>query len=197
MAIPAVRPSPRFLCKGTHAVQIHKWVEARRGPGALAPLLEKHSLPARAPVVLGGWYDAEALLSVIEDVARAEGIGVEAAVEEIARANAREDLKSVYRVFMKILAPQRVLQFLPRIWRQYFQFGTVEVIRNDPGQIELVTRDVTTRFVPWVRGGWRGFLPETILASGGRSPRVDHISLTSMPDKSWQVSVQATYVELR
>jgi hypothetical protein len=194
MVIPVT--SPTFLCKGTHAVQIQKWVEARRGPGAFRRLLAKHTPAASFTIVIGGWYDAGALLSVIEDVARAEDVSVEAAVEEIARANARDDLKTVYRTFMKMLAPRRVLQFLPRIWRQYFQFGSVEVTKNDSGLVELVTRDVTTRFVPWVRGGWRGFLPVTILASGGRSPEVTHVWVMSTSEDTWQVGVRATYIDV-
>ncbi len=172
-------------------MQIRSWVQARRGTQAFSELSEKHgSLP---PLVAGGWYDAEALLSIIEDAASMEKISVDQAVSEIARANARQDLKTVYRPFLRVLSPRHVLKFLPRLWRQYFQFGSVVVLENELGSVELLTCDVPGRFVPWVRGGWRGFLPETILASGGKAPRIGSLEVRSAGSDSWEVRVRASY----
>lgn len=194
LALADRAPEGEFWCKGTHAIQVRNWVESRRGPEAFVALLRQHGANAyNRDLLVGGWYDAGQLLSVIEAAAAAEGVSTESAVEEIARNNAQSDLTTVYRVFLKILSPQPVLAFLPRIWRQYFRFGMVEILDNQPGRISFVTHGIHTRFLPWVRGGWRGFLPETIRVSGGRKPKIIKLYNQGAGEQLWDVRVEAQY----
>jgi hypothetical protein len=185
---------PELQCKGSHALQIRNWVDQRRGPGAFQHLMStgRGKNLGWQQLLVGSWYDAEALLDVIEAAAKEEQMKVEDAVEEIARMNAREDLKTVYRVFLRILSPTRVVGFLPRMWQQYFRFGGVEILQNRTGYVELRTHGIPPRFVPWVIGGWRGFLAETLLAAGGKRPVVSGIRIASQ-GSSWSVRVEATY----
>jgi hypothetical protein len=192
--------SGHLMCKGTHARQVQIWVDERLGPGAFDRIVAVHasaeSRHAWQRLVVGGWYDAAVLISVVEDAAKAAGVSVEETAEAIARRNARADLKTVYRVFMKVLSPVPVLAFLPQIWRQYFRFGSVEILENRAGYVALGTEAIPTRFVPWVCGGWRGFLPETILAAGGHEPCISGPRINSTggsTDGAWSVRVEATY----
>lgn len=188
-------PEGEHWCKGTHAIQIRDWVEAKQGRAAFAQLMAEHGPTPEdgREFLVSGWYDAAQLLAVIESVAAAAHISVESAVQEIARRNAHHDLTTVYRVFLRILSPQPVLSFLPRLWQQYFRFGTVVVLANTPGSISFVTRGISTRFVPWVRGGWRGFLPETIVVSGGKQPVITSMFEEPAGHDLWDVTVEAVY----
>jgi hypothetical protein len=60
------------------------------------------------------------------------------------------------------------------------------------GYVELRTHGIPPRFVPWVVGGWRGFLAETLLAAGGKRPVVSGIRIASK-GSLWSVRVEATY----
>jgi hypothetical protein len=182
-----------FRCKGTHVIQIRNWIDRKVGPGAFDRLLLERTGRVPEPVLVGGWYDTFQMIGTIEAAAALTDMKLEDVVTEIATQNARNDLKTVYRVFLRILAPVRVLSMLPRIWRQYFSFGEVVVLANEPGTIVLETRQIPTPLTPWVVGGWRGFLPETIRASGGVIDRALTVHTTTQGDTS-TVRVEAHYV---
>ena len=160
--------APTYLAKGTHVLQASEWIDQRLGAGTFQKLVAEAGASWSPPMPML-WYDLDVLLRVITEVARRLGTTVEAVTTEISRRNAQHDLRTVYRVFLRILRPVVVLGFMPRMWETYFRFGSVHVITNEPRLFVLVTRGIPTRFLGWLRGGWTGFLPETIRVAGGHN----------------------------
>ncbi len=162
----ATAASLRYLAKGTHVVQAAELIDERLGEGTFNTLVRAaggqwgHVLPSL-------WYDLDVLLKVLSDAAPLMGKDVETLTREIATRNARHDLTSVYRVFLRILRPTIVLGFVPRIWETYFRFGSIRVVVNGRGRFELVCHGIPERYLAWHRGGCLGFLRETILIAGG------------------------------
>lgn len=158
---------PTFLAKGTHVIQAAEWINERLGAGAFQSMVARAGDEWATPMPMH-WYDLDVLLHVITETARRLSMTVESVTAEISRRNAQRDLTTVYRVFLRVLRPSVVLGFMPRMWETYFRFGAVKVVTNEPGLFVLVTSGIPTRFLGWLRGGWVGFLPETIRVAGGR-----------------------------
>ena len=51
----------------------------------------------------------------------------------LATAGVRRDLKGMYRIFVKMLTPQMVISSAPRLFKQYYRGGEVQVVRSEPG----------------------------------------------------------------
>ena len=90
---------------------------------------------------------------------------------EITRLNALEDLTSMYRFFLRIAAPQRVMGFTPRLWGTYVAFGEARAVTNEPGYYVGECTGIPHRLLEWTCGAWRGFVPTAIELSGGKDVR--------------------------
>jgi len=185
--------NPEYLAKGTHVLAAQAVIDARLGSGTFLKLAQTAgaSWPAILPMQ---WYDLNLLLKILVEAANRLGRSVELLTTEIATQNAKNDLTTVYRVFLRILRPTIVLGFMPRMWETYFKFGTVKVVTNERGQFTLITSAIPERYLSWLRGGWMGFLPEKIRVAGGVAPlvTVDKIEPDELPG-TFRMTLRATY----
>ncbi len=183
----------KHLAKGTHVIQARLVVDEQLGEGTFRRLSQEAggSFQELLPMM---WYDLDVLLKVLSAAAPLMNKDLETLTTEVATRNARNDLTTVYRVFLRILRPGIVLGFMPRMWETYFRFGSVKVLTNATGRFALVTHGIPERYLPWLRGGWLGFLPETIRVAGGTN--VDVTVDKPEPDGkpgSFRVTVRASY----
>lgn len=184
---------PRFGAKGTHVIQAVAWIDGRLGAGSFRKLAERAGADWSSPMPMI-WYDLDVLLEVISEAALKLDMTIEDVTTQIALRNAQNDLTTIYRVFLRLLRPTVVLGFMPRMWETYFRFGTVKVLQNEPGSFTLITHGIPQRFLGWLRGGWKGFLPETIRVAGGNSVAIEvgTPERDQAPD-TFAVIVKATY----
>jgi hypothetical protein len=149
-------------------MQGEAFIDAELGAGAFKRLWrELHGEPCAA-LLPNGQYQADPYVAVLEKAGKEMKQSCEEMTVEIARRNAREDLTSIYRVFLRIAAPQRVLEHIPRLWRMYFDFGTVTVTINDRGRFVGECHGIPAHLLDWASGGWRGFVPTAIELAGGK-----------------------------
>lgn len=153
--------------KGSHLVLVSEWVDRHLGDGAFTRMTGD-----RWGVVLPvAWYEVDALLDVYAEASRRTGKPIEEIAGEIARLNAERDLTSIYRLFLRIAQPQRVLSHTPRLWRTYVSFADGRALRNDRGHYIGQGSGFTAKQIDWACGCWYGFIPTAIRLSGGKDIR--------------------------
>jgi hypothetical protein len=180
--------------KGSHITQVKKFVDAHLSTGTFARFALRAGGDETWDIVsVNAWYDAFVLQRVLEAVSREMSRSVVSIATEVARANALADLTSIYRMFMRIAQPQRMLYFTPQLWRNYVSFGDSRAIRNDPGAYVGETKGVPVSLLDWVCGNWLGFIPAGIELAGGVIRRAEITERAEAGDQS-RVAITIDYV---
>src|SRR5262245_865851 len=134
MTPEGIAMSEEYHVKGSHIAVANRWVDERLGDGAFSGKAQAIGAPwSRAVVLPGVWYDVEPLNELLAWASTRLGKPLRECAAEIAARNAKEDLTTIYRVFLRLAAPVRLLSQTPRLWRNYVRFADSTVIRNDPG----------------------------------------------------------------
>jgi hypothetical protein len=159
--------------KGSHVIQAVGWIDTRMGAGTFKRLTERGGARWRSPLP-GSWYEIDVLLEALSVVCKQLNMPLETVTAEIARLNAEHDLTSLYRFFLRLAQPQRLLSFTPRLWSTYVSFGGAVSITNEPGLFVGQGVDIPAHLLDWAAGGWIGFIPTAIEVAGGRDvkPRI-------------------------
>jgi hypothetical protein len=159
-----------YKVKGSHVIQIAAWVDKALGAGTYKKRMGELDPSAAVPLALA-WYALDPQMKLLEGAARETNKSVMDVVREIAAANARNDLSTIYKVFLKLASPHFVLGQGKKMWSTYAAFGDVNITKNE-GQLFLCeSRHVPARFDQWVRGAWLGFLCSAVELAGGKNPR--------------------------
>jgi hypothetical protein len=154
--------------KGSHVIQARDWIDAKLGPRTFQSLVEGKGAIDNPILLPGTWYDVLPLVEALEVVGKEVNRSVQDLTMEIARQNALRDLTTIYRVFLRIAAPVRVMSYTPRLWGNYVAFGQATAIKNEPTHYIGECKGVPTRLLDWASGAWCGFVPAAIEVAGGK-----------------------------
>jgi hypothetical protein len=102
--------------------------------------------------------------------ARIMKMSFDAFVEMRARHQATLDVGGVYRVLLKLTSAKMVAARLPKMMGKYFDFGTVNIVREAPLAIDFVVEGLPQIVAPWFTACYRGYVEVVISAAGGRVP---------------------------
>jgi hypothetical protein len=172
-----------YKVKGSHVIAGREWIDEKLGAGTFEKFVAGGD-PAFQALLPGTWYDIFTFNDAITKSAQRLGRDVKGITEEIARINGLRDLTSLYRVFLRVAAPVRVMGFLPQLWRNYVKFGDTTVITNEHGLFVGECVGIPTKVIDWACGGWRGFVPAAIEVAGGKNLRKRIVEKTPQPNKS-------------
>jgi hypothetical protein len=167
VAVPAEAGAGRKT-KGSHVMQAREWIDAKLGAGTFTSLVQGKGAIDNPILLPGTWYDVLPLVEALEVVGKQVNRSVHDMTAEIARQNALRDLTTMYRVFLRIAAPVRVMSFTPRLWGNYVAFGQASAIRNEPTHYIGECSGVPSRLLDWASGAWCGFVPAAIEVAGGK-----------------------------
>jgi uncharacterized protein (TIGR02265 family) len=158
------------MVKGTHLLQVRDYLNSRLGPDTFEQYLREEG-GSKSALLPGAWYEVEPLMGVLRRASRQLSNDVETLTSEVARLNAFADLPSLYRVFLRIAQPRRLLHFVPQMWRTYVDFGEGRVVQNEVGHFIGQCDGIPEQFLPWACGCWLGFLPAAVELCGGKTRR--------------------------
>jgi hypothetical protein len=180
------------LVKGSHIVAAETWVDTRLGKGTFKQLTENAGQSWRI-ILPVAWYEIDVLQDALEAVSGRVGLSVEDITTQIARLNAESDLRSIYKVFLRVAQPERVLSMTPRLWTTYVRFGKATAITNEKGSYVGQGDGFDQRLLGWGCGCWRGFIPATIQVAGGRVVDARIIKRWRQNDGTHSVQFQVVY----
>jgi uncharacterized protein (TIGR02265 family) len=178
--------------KGSHVRQAQEWVDTRLGANAFSELT-KHAGPDWAVILPVGWYDVDVLNKALRAASLQLRVSVEDMVTEIARKNAERDLTSIYRAFLRVAQPHRVLSQTPRLWRTYVNFADARAVENAKGYYVGEGWGFSKDLVDWACGCWRGFIPATIVVAGGQQVKGRILERTRQGDGTYSVRFEVRY----
>jgi len=180
------------LVKGSHIAQAERWVDTRLGTGTFKALTKMAGENWRVILPMA-WYEVDVLQAALEQVSARLQISVEDITTEVARSNAEADLTSIYRVFLRVAQPQRVLSMTPRLWSTYVKFGAATAIENEKGHYVGQGDGFDERLLGWACGCWRGFIPATIKVAGGHVDDTRIIKRWRQSDGHYSVQFEVKY----
>jgi hypothetical protein len=100
----------------------------------------------------------------------------------------------MYRFFLRIATPQRVMGFTPRLWSTYVAFGAAKALVNEPGHYIGECAGIPKRLLEWSSGAWRGFVPTAIEVAGGKDVRGKIRGTWPTPVADlWRLECEITY----
>jgi hypothetical protein len=161
----------RYVVKGTHVIMARKWVDERLGEGSF--MARVGDAPTDWPKVIlpGSWYNVFPLEHAIADAARQLKMSTEDAATDIAARNARADLTTVYRAFLRVAGPHLIMNATSALWRNYVAFAEAKKVKNDYGKFIGECHKLPPRLLDWACGCWRGFVPTAIELAGGKESK--------------------------
>jgi hypothetical protein len=160
---------PEYKVKGSHVVMASKWVDERLGAGTFKRLVQDQGDPWNGLLLPVTWYDVDPLQQALTVAAQMLGRSLEDLTMEITGQNARRDLTTIYRIFMRIAAPQRVMSNTPKLWSTYVNFGDARAVTNEAGHYIGECTGIPRHFLEWTCGAWRGFVPTAIELAGAKN----------------------------
>jgi len=158
------------MVKGSHLIQAKELLDARLGSGTYERLMTEERGQV-SPLLPGTWYEVAPLVRTLRRAGRDLHLDLESLTAEVARRNAFSDLPSIYRVFLRIAQPRRLLMFVPQLWRTYVDFGEGRVIENEVGRFIGQCDGIPEDLQEWGCGCWLGFLPAAVELCGGKTKR--------------------------
>jgi hypothetical protein len=118
------------------------------------------------------WYDLLPLPMIDALAARLCNEPRTQFVRTAARTQAREELGGIYRMFLKLLSPTTVSQYLPRIAAQYYDFGTVETRQESASAVVVIRTGMPMDIADWLQAVALEYLEVALELSGAKSVHV-------------------------
>lgn len=163
---------PPYGTKGTHVLKAREWIDGKLGPGSFERIVrgQEEVDASWNPISPVMWYSVPVLCQVLAVAGAEVGLSLQETSKAVAELNAQHDLRTLYKFFMSVLGPVKVMSQTSQMFRTYVNFGEVRVTRNVHGIFEGEAVGIPHRLTPWFNGITLGFLPQAIAAAGGRSP---------------------------
>jgi hypothetical protein len=180
------------LVKGSHIVAAQSWIDSRLGNGTFRKLTQ-HAGDNWKILLPVAWYEIDTLHTALESVAKRLDRSVEDITSEIARLNAESDLRSLYKMFMRVAQPHLVLSQTPRLWTTYVKFGSAFAVQNEKGHYIGQGDGFDERLLGWGCGCWFGFIPTAITIAGGKVALSRISKRWRQPDGTYSLQLEVTY----
>ncbi|MFW5926328.1 MAG: hypothetical protein ACOCV4_09195 [Myxococcota bacterium] len=124
--------------KGSAFLSVRRSVAELRGEDAVEAALRAAVIEGNQPfrlegIVATGWYPIDWYKAWLAGIRRGLGEGP-AFLREVGGRCATNDLKGVYRVFMKMLAPETLYSLSPRFFSSFYDTGQLEILDSRPGR---------------------------------------------------------------
>ncbi|MCP4899554.1 MAG: hypothetical protein GY906_21520 [bacterium] len=166
--------------KGTAFCSRIAYVERHHGGKALeqvfdqmkdqgcAASLKKRALPS-------GWYSFENYVDLLETIDRVCGKGDGSLFRGMASQVAQDDLSTIYRAFIRVASPAFVLKKASHIWRQYYDSGDLQVLKDQPGEVLLEVCDMPNPQTAHCES-ISGWVEQCVRMTGAANAKVSHDS---------------------
>lgn len=144
-----------------------------RVPGGSAAVLERIDDPALAkffaqPFLAGSSYDILPLVPFGMAGARILRVAYPEFVRAGAAFTAKRDMSGIYKVLLKLASPGAVVQRLPRILIQYFNFGKIDGRFISEREYEATVSGMPRPLILWLMNVAHGFIPVVLERAGAR-----------------------------
>jgi hypothetical protein len=173
--------------KGSSLVATERFVKQRFGSDGYQRLLQVLPKPSREiyenPIIATQWYPInEGFYQPLEAICRLFFDGQPRGARETGNYSAREGLRGVYRIFVRIASVDFILKKTPSIFATYYQPGRMEVLESQARRVVLRMTGVDEPH-PLLEERICGWLEGAAEVCGERNCRVSLISSMAQGDQ--------------
>ena len=171
------RPSDAsiFCVKGTMWLGIRGYVDLHV-PGGLERINSELTPPLQTffsqMFLASAWFDLFPIIAVTRALATARRQPHMAQARQLAVWHGEHDLKHVYKTMLKQSSPQAVCKRFTGLYSQLYNFGHVEIVRDEPNAVAACCHGMPEPLAAWWMQATEGYLQPILQASGGRNPKV-------------------------
>jgi len=168
--------------KGTVIIPSVEYIKNKYGESTFQKVVSRTS-PASQKVLNGrilasSWYDVDVIveyLTAAEALLKGKDPHI---VDNLGKASADYAARGVYKVFLMVTSPTKVIHMSPHIWAKYYSFGKMEIVENSDGSatLHLVDSDFSSEILCRRIRGW---MERVIELTGGKNPAVKHTKCQS------------------
>jgi hypothetical protein len=158
--------------KGMAIINMRNWLDERLGEGWFTRTARGLDPDWPERVLPGDWYPARTSRAIYGSAVQ-ELDGYDSLEELMAKVSgevALNDLNGILRAFLWVASPKMFLRTSPKIWANYVNFSSVEIVTNEAGHYVANISEIPADLVTWVAAAWRGFLPPALELAGGANP---------------------------
>jgi hypothetical protein len=123
------------------------------------------------PFLASAWYDVFPLVALFGAAARRVSVPSVTFLREVSRHQASEDIHGIYRFMLKLVSPERIIERLPRVAAQYFDFVTAEVRKLGARSYESIGHGVPAPLLDLYMAVTENFLLVALETAGAKNPR--------------------------
>jgi hypothetical protein len=172
--------------KGSAIAARLNWVRRYHGDAAVDQVRNAMTLSAAAGklqfgVAKSGWYPFALFIDLIETIDRVLGKGDGALYAEIAGQSAEDDMRTIYKVFFRMMQPLFIVKKASQVWRQHYDSGRLVVVREGECDAELEILDFETPHAVHCES-IRGFCLRTTQMTGVANARAVHTQCRAKGD---------------
>ena len=129
----ALQIDERYKIKGTIVRNFREYVRRRKGDDFFDRIFHESGFGASGIILPSSWYSAEKYLRLQALMAEAVSQSPLGLNKEFAREWLEHDMNGIYRFFMRVGKPQRVLSKMSQIDKGYVNYSEIIVTKNEPG----------------------------------------------------------------
>jgi hypothetical protein len=182
-----------YQIKGSYFIQAKQWIDQKLGEGTFKKLMMEAGAQRTDILLPGSWYDVLPLAQALGQASARLRIPMEDLSTDIARRTAQNDLTTLYKIFLRVAAPQRVLSSLPKLWATYVEFGEARILENEPGFFIGEGVGFPAAVLDWGCGCFRGFLPTAVEIAGGKDAVCQIIERRPESEGRYTIQFQVRY----
>ena len=164
-----------FCVKGTMWLGIRAYVE-ERVPGGLEQVNAELSPPLQAffsqMFLATGWFDLFPMLGVTRAISIVRRQPHMEQARQLAVWHGEHDLKHIYKAILKQSTPLAVCKRFPIIFSQLYNFGRIELVREEEGAVAACAHGMPEQLAAWWMQATEGYLQPILQASGGRNVKL-------------------------
>jgi hypothetical protein len=182
--------------KGMGVINDRAWFDDRFGAGWFTRTAREHQPDWPDRLLPGEWYPLHTFVHVYkrayEQLGRYESM--KQLVEEVASETATKDLNGMMRAFLWAASPKLFLRTIPRLFDNYVNFGTTEVLGNEDGHFLIKVAGIPAAVLDWLVPAFTGFAIQALQLAGGKNPKASNseVKQTSNAD-TWEFVWELTY----
>jgi hypothetical protein len=118
------------------------------------------------------WYDVLPVYPLIQAEARACNLPLNVYLRARSEWQAEQDMGGVYKVLLKLANPAAVIERLPRVGAQLFNFVTSEPLDSAERMRSFALPGMPAILVPWYSNGFVIYAQHALRLAGARSVQV-------------------------
>lgn len=149
-----------FRTKGVVFIGVRNWYSHETAFGYDRPRAALNSDVAAfldQRFLAASWYDYLPLFLLYRETAKLSNKPIRTIESALGRHSAERDLHGVYKFLLKLTSPHSAMSFMPRVWHQYFSFGSAEVVPRGPSSATFIVHGFPSDFAEDFEGileGW-------------------------------------------